>query len=395
LQIITKIISKVKQTWHFTLGKHHRSLLRKNRKNQLNTPKDDAFHLRSAMYWLLKAQQKSGSNGVALSYNLYRGWLSAYPETTGYIIDTFIRYSKMIDNPFFVEKAVEMGEWEMSVQMLDGSIPKVFAANKETDVFDTGMVIHGWVSLFIETADQKYLDAACKAGEWLLKVQSTNGSWSSFTFGDIPHAYHSKVAWSLFRLWKVSQDQRYYHAAVNNINWVLKQRQTNGWINFFEFSDGQTAYTHTIAYTLQGFVGICQLSDKKSFLYKSLIDTCIRISNIIQLKVNPESDTLPLAGEFDSFWKPDNSYTCLTGNCQIAIVFYQLYEITRDVQFAETADRLIDFVIKTQETGDNKIAFFNGIAGSYPIGGKYHPYEFPNWAAKFFADALMLKIRLR
>ena len=31
-----------------------------------------------------------------------------------------------------------------------------------------------------------------------------------------------------------------------------------------------------------------------------------------------------------------------------------------------------------------------GIAGSAPIWGDYSRFEFPNWAAKFFADALMM-----
>ena len=35
-----------------------------------------------------------------------------------------------------------------------------------------------------------------------------------------------------------------------------------------------------------------------------------------------------------------------------------------------------------------------GIKGSHPIDGKYHPWQVPNWATKFFADALMLEDRV-
>jgi len=31
------------------------------------------------------------------------------------------------------------------------------------------------------------------------------------------------------------------------------------------------------------------------------------------------------------------------------------------------------------------------IPGSYPCWGKYERFSFPNWASKFFADAMMLK----
>ena len=33
-----------------------------------------------------------------------------------------------------------------------------------------------------------------------------------------------------------------------------------------------------------------------------------------------------------------------------------------------------------------------GVAGSYPIWGRYSRFEYPNWAAKFFADSLMMQL---
>jgi len=33
-----------------------------------------------------------------------------------------------------------------------------------------------------------------------------------------------------------------------------------------------------------------------------------------------------------------------------------------------------------------------GIAGSAPIWGRYSMFEYPNWAAKFFADAMMMRM---
>jgi hypothetical protein len=35
-----------------------------------------------------------------------------------------------------------------------------------------------------------------------------------------------------------------------------------------------------------------------------------------------------------------------------------------------------------------------GVAGSYPIWGKYQPMRFISWGSKFLADALMLELRL-
>jgi hypothetical protein len=39
-----------------------------------------------------------------------------------------------------------------------------------------------------------------------------------------------------------------------------------------------------------------------------------------------------------------------------------------------------------KETSDT----LGAIPGSFPIWGRYEPFAFPNWATKFFCDALML-----
>src|SRR5438552_1348023 len=55
-----------------------------------------SMHLQEALGWLCRAQDAAGGGGVARSYSLWfkrvhhcRGWLAAFPETTGYIIPTF------------------------------------------------------------------------------------------------------------------------------------------------------------------------------------------------------------------------------------------------------------------------------------------------------------------
>jgi len=54
--------------------------------------------------------------------------------------------------------------------------------------------------------------------------------------------------------------------------------------------------------------------------------------------------------------------------------------------------RGLDF-IKSNHHVTAKYAYQRGaIAGSAPIWGRYSMFEYPNWAAKFFADALMLKM---
>jgi hypothetical protein len=101
-----------------------------------------------------------------------------------------------------------------------------------------------------------------------------------------------------------------------------------------------------------------------------------------------------LAGRFDEAWTPTGRWSCLTGDAQTAIVCFRLYEATHDRTWRDAAAKINRFLMSVQPTDSPNVGILGGIAGSYPIWGEYAPFEFPNWAAKFFADALMLETRL-
>ena len=52
--------------------------------------------LHALLEWLSLAQDRSASadGGVARTFDLLRGWETSYPETTGYIVPTFIDYAQ-------------------------------------------------------------------------------------------------------------------------------------------------------------------------------------------------------------------------------------------------------------------------------------------------------------
>ena len=47
---------------------------------------------------------------------------------------------------------------------------------------------------------------------------------------------------------------------------------------------------------------------------------------------------------------------------------------------------------RNQRLNDTNAAIRGGIAGSAPIWGSYSRFEYPNWATKFYADALMMEM---
>ena len=100
-----------------------------------------------------------------------------------------------------------------------------------------------------------------------------------------------------------------------------------------------------------------------------------------------------LAGEFDSEWRPQGPWACLTGTAQMAIIWWRLYELRGDPRYADAARRATSYVLCRQELTRGGPATRGGIAGSFPVGARYGRYQFLNWAAKFLVDALLLEER--
>ena len=108
-------------------------------------------------------------------------------------------------------------------------------------------------------------------------------------------------------------------------------------------------------------------------------------------KQNPYGMPRYLSARFDNRWKSQADYSCLTGDAQIAQVWLRLYQNNGDARFLNAAMKLIDQLKLTQSLDSANPDIRGGIAGSYPIWGGYKPFAYPNWPAKFFADAVMLQ----
>jgi uncharacterized protein YyaL (SSP411 family) len=102
-----------------------------------------------------------------------------------------------------------------------------------------------------------------------------------------------------------------------------------------------------------------------------------------------------LPGCFDAAWHPVARWSCLTGEAQTAIVWLRLFELTGNRPYSRAADRVLRRLERTQHLDARDPGVRGGIKGSHPIWGDYAPFEYPSWAAKFFADALMLELRAR
>jgi hypothetical protein len=76
----------------------------------------------------------------------------------------------------------------------------------------------------------------------------------------------------------------------------------------------------------------------------------------------------------------------------MALCWLRLAQACGLAHLRDHARRAIAFVKKNHRLDDADPAVRGAIAGSVPIWGAYSRLEFPNWAAKFFADALMMDL---
>jgi hypothetical protein len=72
----------------------------------------------------------------------------------------------------------------------------------------------------------------------------------------------------------------------------------------------------------------------------------------------------------------------------------KLFEQTSDGRYLNVALKAIEFVMGKQRLKTSNPNLRGAIAGSAPLWGRYLILRYPNWAAKFYLDSLMLALRL-
>ncbi|MFC1826938.1 hypothetical protein ACFLZQ_03290 [Thermodesulfobacteriota bacterium] len=345
--------------------------------------KDNLTHINEAVKWLCRAQDATPDGGVSHSYAVGKGWAPSYPETTGYIIPTLLNVSEYMEDVSLRERALQMADWELEVQLESGAIPALSSENPV--VFDTGQVIFGWLAAYNSVRDNKYIKAALKAGDWLLSVMDDDGVWRRYgnPGSDNQHTYNVRTAWALIALANLSGKAKYADGVAGFMDWVLDQEEKeSGWFHHNCLNENLRPLLHTIAYTSQGLLesGI-SLKDER------FINAAARTSDALMQHVD-EQGRMP--GRFNQSWNPAAKWSCLTGMAQTSIVWQKLDLISGNHKYSEASAKVNNFLKSTQAINADNVGIRGGIRGSYPISGEYGKYRTLNWATKFFIDALLL-----
>lgn len=339
--------------------------------------------------WLVRAQDFSASadGGVARDYSLLRGWATSYPETTGYIIPTMLTLAEHLGDSEFLERARRMLDWCVAIQLPGGGFQggRIDAQPVVPVTFNTGQILLG-LAAGVKAFGETYSKSMHAAARWLRDSQDSDGAWRRHPTpfaqpGD--KAYETHVSWGLFEAERVAPGHGYGDAGLRQVDWALTRQAANGWVADCCLSDPQAPLTHTLGYFLRGVVEAHRLSGDPRYL-----DAARQTAEGL-FSAQRADGALP--GCLDAHWQPRASWSCLTGNVQIADSWFYLAKQLDDPRLIGAARAANAFVRRTIRL-DGPAYARGGVKGSFPVDGAYGQYEYLNWAAKFTVDANLTEL---
>jgi hypothetical protein len=358
------------------------------------TKRSSGDALNSLLRWILDAQHPDG--GVAAYYSLVTGYSESYPEVTGYLVPTLYDFARTAGDDRAKVAAERATRWLLSLQMPTGAFPGGLhggLAGDETQpsVFNTGQILQGLVRAHLQTNRPEILQAAFAAGDWLIKMQQPDGSWSGpAAYQNAAHTYYSMVAWALAELSERAADRHrerttdYGSAAERNLDWVLSRFRPSGWIDGINLRNHPN-YLHFIAYVLQGVLECGILRRRRDAIEAVAKSSWVLLRKFETIKYLP--------GAYESDFKNGQRFTCLTGNAQMSCVWLRLFEVTDDLRYLNAGLKMNE-MLKPLIPAHAPRGVFGGVSGSYPVWGRYQPLRYLSWGCKFLADALLLEQRL-
>jgi folate-dependent phosphoribosylglycinamide formyltransferase PurN len=359
-----------------------------NRSRNAQAAYTDADHILAAAQWLERAQDATGDDGVSGRYFLNQGWSSSYPETTGYIIPTFLRLSEELSAPHFADRARRCVDFLERVQLSSGAFPgrELHENRTEPSIFNSAQILTGLVAWHRATGEPRALAMAHRVTDWLVSMQDEDGAWRKHSYNDVPVSYTSHASCWVAEMGAHVRSDRYLESAHRHLRWVLSQQdRETGWFRRASWTEQDSArpVTHTIAYTVWGVLhGSLIVGDDEGVA--AARQAAAAIARRLEL-----SRRLP--GLLDPQWRAAASWTCLTGNAQMALVWLKLHELDGDPRWVNAAVKALDHVKRAQPMTHRDPGIRGGIPGSDPAWGEYLRLALPNWSAKFFIDAMYAK----
>jgi len=364
----------------------------RDQREGLGTDPGIAGAVREGLAWLGRAQDASATHdgGVARHYDLRHGWGASYPETTGYIVPTMLGQAQLRNDDLLRDRARRMLDWLVSIQLPGGGFQGGMV--NQTPVvpvtFNTGQILLGLAAGVNEFGDV-YRGAMLAAADWLVQTQDADGCWRGYPTpfaGRGEKAYETHVSWGLIEAERVEPGRGYGDAALRNVRWALTHQHPNGWFDRCCLGDPTQPLTHTIGYVLRGLLEVQRFCGDLS-----LLASARRTADGILTAIRHDG---ALAGRLASDWRGNVSWSCLTGNVQIAHSLLILYDKTGHEPYRDAAyglNRAVRRTVRMDDPNETRGA----VKGSFPIDGEYGQFEYLSWATKFAIDSYTAEKQIR
>ncbi|HHJ49580.1 MAG TPA: hypothetical protein ENJ88_01570 [Phaeodactylibacter sp.] len=352
-------------------------------------------HLELALQWLRRSMEVCDCRGSSAFYSPWRHpvkrWAPAYPETTGYLLPTLLRARRLVESAW-VDACVERaGEWLLDTALEGGAFPELYGHTGKPSLFNTGQILLGLTALWRENKDARYQATIERALEWMLAER-----WQQR-----PHpTYFSRAWWGALVAARSLGNEQAEMEIAEVLEELLSRFRANGTLRAWGFQAAGKAYTHTIAYSLRGFYEAGKLLQR--------IEWADKVWHSLQQIEELYNRRGKLAGSYDENWKGRYSFICVTGHAQLSLLyklvaedveedFADFYPSAEDVRptgdeahlpLLKMSAALLQTALKAQvRKGSQNLR--GAVPGSVPFYGPYMPMRYPNWAAKFLADACM------
>lgn len=361
------------------------------------------IYLKEVIDWILNAQRACDcGGGIPAAYRLYKGFANPYPETSGYIITSLLASYDYFQDESYKTAASNIADWLISRQLDNGAMrcniehpTRIWDENKssvddsKTFLFDCGAILEGLTNIWKEIPEDRYRLSALLLADYMISNQGDDGLWKKDLFFPYFGSHQTRTMWALINAGKTFNKSEYTESALKCLNKLKANVKPNAYIancHFVHAENRDFGFTHSIAYAIEGFFKAGIMLELHEFS-KIAADVAHELQRIAETRQEM------FFSHYNPDWKPISNYQCVTGNIQIAMMWLEIAKYTGDDTLASTAMIFVDLVRSTMIDIETKIKGVRGaIQGSFPIYGKYLPYAFLSWGAKFFIDASLLEL---